>query len=356
MMKLVSLMMIVVMMIGVAPKAQAGVVDELLAKVMQKVTEITGEALEQIKTAIAKEFKDYSASGWYANYIAKLVGVGAISGYPDKTIKVNGTITRAEFLKILVASIYGTQIATDTHWASGYVKKAEAVGILSVNEINVGALNKPITRQEMAKMIILASEKSLSEAPATNLSEVETMIFDSNTIGSNYKTYVLSAYSKGIIEGYPDKTFGPLKTATRAEASTMMVKLLDSKERTVPGTAKWKTIEINGFVMPAANDKSIIDYTANPESYYSDGNAPVVAMYLDLWGKSSLIDQWTAVEQMLSSKFDVVTVKTAMDYIKLKTIDTYNLKAKELDANGMYIFIGSNEYNSMITIQIYLRK
>ena len=42
---------------------------------------------------------------------------------------------------------------------------------------------------------------------------------DADLIGEDFRHYVAEAYSKGIIAGYPDNTFRPAGTATRAEAA-----------------------------------------------------------------------------------------------------------------------------------------
>jgi len=52
-----------------------------------------------------------------------------------------------------------------------------------------------------------------------------------NNIPQTYRAYVEQAYMKGLIAGYLDGSFGGNKTGNRAEASTMLVRLLDKSAR-----------------------------------------------------------------------------------------------------------------------------
>lgn len=352
--RLLSLVIAGMLIISITPiSVQANEINDL-TKDITKVTDITGISLEQAKTTIAKDFKDFSATEWYADYIAKLVGIGGIMGYPDKTMRINGTITKAEFLKVLVASIYGEQADSGTHWAGGYIKKAETVGILSSGEVSGRALDTAITRQEMAKFITLAMEKGLNEARATNIEDIKRIITDKASIGYAYTEYVYNAYGKGIITGYPDKSFGPTKTATRAEASTMLVRMLDANERDIPGDIKWEVITVNGWVLPEENyehgtDDGIIYYEVR------EPGGTLIELVIRISAgtreKRSLIDQWAASEMALKSKLDVSTVKNVMDYVKTKTNSQTTFLADEnFDTSKYYVLVEDDGGNVYINV------
>ena len=61
-----------------------------------------------------------------------------------------------------------------------------------------------------------------------NLSSGEGKTFaDNNQIADWAKAAVAATSSKNIISGYPDNTFRPKANATRAEAVTVIVKILN---------------------------------------------------------------------------------------------------------------------------------
>ncbi|HEY3373696.1 MAG TPA: S-layer homology domain-containing protein [Candidatus Aquicultor sp.] len=106
-------------------------------------------------------FVDVLNNAWYTTYITELVSINVISGYNDGTFKPDEDITRAEF----------------------------------------------------AKMICLATGW---DAKATRMS------FRDVTQGHRACTYIESAKAHGVITGYPDRTFKPNNSATRAEVSKII--------------------------------------------------------------------------------------------------------------------------------------
>ncbi|WP_324825070.1 S-layer homology domain-containing protein [Sinanaerobacter sp. ZZT-01] len=185
-------------------------------------------------TAFAADakFKDTKVTDWYYPYMSKMVDKGAISGYPDKTFRPNKTMTNAEFITTIVAATVGKQDKTGQHWASGYFEAAKKNEMLIGDEMQQSDWNKPITRQKMAVVIARTTEKVLKEEPIANADKFKNEIKDYAGLCDYCKPYILQAYGKGIISGYPDGTFGGSKTATRAEVCSMLTRMLEPADRT----------------------------------------------------------------------------------------------------------------------------
>lgn len=179
-----------------------------------------------------KEFSDLSAAHWAKEYIDTLVAKGGIDGYPDGTFKPSGTITNAEFVKITVGMLYGEQAKSgDGNWASGYFDKALEEQLIS-EPMDKEKQAKPMTRQEMAMLMSRAAEKALKEDMSVKDKErLIKEIRDYDSLCKFCKDDVIKVYAAGIITGYPDGTFKPDGTATRAEASAMLVRLIDKSKR-----------------------------------------------------------------------------------------------------------------------------
>lgn len=170
-------------------------------------------------------FSDVPASYWAAGAINELSEMGCISGYPDGTFKPENKITRAEFAVVL-AKAYNLEIAagkvfddTAGHWAKDYIASAYAAGIVSGYDDSSFGPDDPITREQMAVLIVKAAGLS----PAAE----ESQFTDSAGISGWAKGAVAAAADNGIINGYPDNTFRPQGNATRAEAVTVIVKALN---------------------------------------------------------------------------------------------------------------------------------
>ena len=219
---------------------------------------------------ITTKFSDIKSNDWFIEHVTKLVAIDGIGGYPDGTFRPNNTITRSEFTTILLNAMgYKQKNATEGHWASNTIKKAEELKILDKNEFPQNTLDKAITRYEMAKLSSKALEV-LNEKPVTDREKYIDAISDYNSITNSYKDYVLQVYSKGIITGYPDRSFGGNRNLTRAEASVVVLRVLDTKERSTPKEAPEKpkkTQELSQKDIERLQSYPLNTYWyANPES------------------------------------------------------------------------------------------
>ncbi len=164
------------------------------------------------------------AGHWAKDNISELVVLGAINGYPDGNFKPNNKISRAEFASILVNAFKptasGGKIFTDTagHWAKDAIATAAAAGIVNGYDADTFGPNDPITREQMAAMIVSAAKLS----PATG----ELQFTDNGSISEWAKAAMATAVKNGIINGYPNNTVLPKGNATRAEAVTVIINAL----------------------------------------------------------------------------------------------------------------------------------
>ncbi|WP_161486054.1 5'-nucleotidase C-terminal domain-containing protein [Desulfotomaculum copahuensis] len=171
----------------------------------------------------AATLKDIS-NHWAENSIKKLLGMGAVSGYPDGSFKPDKPVSRAEFVTMLVKAFKlepkTGKVFTDTanHWAKNTIATAASYGIISgYDEKNFGP-DEPVTREQMAAMI----GKAAKLGPAAG----ELAFTDRAEISSWAKNSVITAVGQGIMHGYPDKTFKPKGKTTRAEAAAVIVNAL----------------------------------------------------------------------------------------------------------------------------------
>ncbi|MCG9967282.1 S-layer homology domain-containing protein [Pelotomaculum terephthalicicum JT] len=164
---------------------------------------------------------------WAESNIKKLVALGVISGYPDGTFMPDSTITRAEFSVVLTKAFKLTlqdgKVFGDTaeHWANKYIATAAANGIVSGYDDNTFGPDDPITREQMAAMIVKAAKLSLTAE------ESEMQFADSESISDWARDALAIAAESGIINGYSDNSIQPQGFATRAEAVTAILNALN---------------------------------------------------------------------------------------------------------------------------------
>lgn len=166
---------------------------------------------------------------WAHDCIITLIKHGIIKGYPDGTIRPDNYVTRAE-TAVLVGRALGIQedgemVYKDSipSWAREYVKATTTHNIFTGYPNNTFKPNRNITREEMTAVLMRAFHKTLED-------DTELGFIDANKIGDWALEHIKTGVEHKVIEGYPDKTFKPKNNITRAEAFTMICKLLGYHE------------------------------------------------------------------------------------------------------------------------------
>lgn len=164
------------------------------------------------------EFTD-TVNHWAKDYIKKMGVAGYVSGMGDGTFKPDATVTKGQFVKLIVAAMeLPVGSAGSAHWAKPYVDTAKAANIVSKNiALSSNAdYDTAITREEMASIVARAAEYKGLTADGTK------SFTDSAQIASWAAEDIKTASGLGIINGYDDGTFKPKGNATRAESATML--------------------------------------------------------------------------------------------------------------------------------------
>lgn len=150
-----------------------------------------------------------------------------LMGYPDGTVRPGGSITRAEattiFFRLLTEESRSQFWATENRysdvstgqWYNNAVSTMTRAGIVNGYPDGTFRPNAPITRAEMAKIIALFAklDKTADRFP--------------DAVGHWAEAYIRLAAGNGWIEGYPDGTFRPNQSITRAETVTMIDRVLE---------------------------------------------------------------------------------------------------------------------------------
>ena len=176
------------------------------------------------------------AGHWAKAEIEKLVALGIVNGYPDRTFRPDNNITRAEFTKILVKAMGLAEVHTGVTfsdvpaglWSHGYIGAAFKAGLVRGYEDGTFRPESKITRQEMAAMLVRAMGK---ENEAQVKAGAQLNFGDVVSIAAWANGYIAVAVEQGLVRGYPDGTVGPLRNTTRAETATMTVRFLDASQK-----------------------------------------------------------------------------------------------------------------------------
>ncbi|TXK82638.1 S-layer homology domain-containing protein [Paenibacillus sp. N3.4] len=193
-----------------------------------------------------------------------------IDGYPDGTFKPNQPITRSEAASIFVKAIAlpkqlnGLQKfndVSDNHWAADAIHQVQGAGLLSGYPDGSFKPDTPITRAELAAIIVRISK----------LNVVDTVQGFTDTQGHWAAGYIQAAKVAGLMSGYEDGSFRPDQQLTRAEAVKAINTLL---KRPTPNLDKAVWTDVT------KKDWFWLDVQAASESFsnsrYEDGSSSAV--------------------------------------------------------------------------------
>ena len=199
-----------------------------------------------------------------------------VQGYPDGTVRPSGSVTRAETAAILFrlmdassrslyyATAAGFRDVDSTKWYNTYVATLNNAGVITDSRDGYFRPDAAITRAELAAMLAQFAEQ---KSAAIYFSDVSSGYWAAKAIA-------LTA-DLGWINGYPDGTFGPDKTVTRAELMAMINRATGrapkSADALLTGMKTWKDNANTGAwyyldVQEATNSHS---YMVNLTEYWT---------------------------------------------------------------------------------------
>lgn len=191
------------------------------------------EENNQDNTSIPDEAGDYFtdiANSFARAYINTLASLGIINGYDDDTYRPENSITRAEYLKMVLRwvgvdydgvdtdSLSFSDVEQDT-WVARAVVKAWELGIIDTTN-TLFRPNDSITREESMKILLLAAGVELLEVDTTEFADVSGWSL----------VYIETAKSLGIVSGQEvsgNLLFRPLDSITRAEVAKIINNVID---------------------------------------------------------------------------------------------------------------------------------
>lgn len=184
---------------------------------------------------VVNAFVDLGSVPWAQEHIRSLYKRGIVRGKELGYFHPQDKVTRAEFVKMVVVAFslmkeepyckYND--VPEGHWSYKYVASAADIGIVNGYSAKEFGVDGYITRQDMIAILIrIVYNLSLYEQMENR--KITTADFtDIDTVSDYAKGGVVMLANSGIISGYEDGTFGPNNNVTRAEAATILARVLE---------------------------------------------------------------------------------------------------------------------------------
>ncbi|SHJ24483.1 Subtilase family protein [Desulfofundulus thermosubterraneus DSM 16057] len=176
--------------------------------------------------ALKKTFNDVGAH-WAQKDIELMAARGIIGGYEDGTFRPEKPVTRAELAALLVKLLGLSEMRPQaptfadvkpSAWYYGVVEAAAWAGLLAGDGRNFRP-DATLTRQEMAAVAVRLAGLTGSS---------QTVSFaDEREIAPWARQAVAVAYARGLMRGVDDRLFAPSSVVTRAQCATLLARLGD---------------------------------------------------------------------------------------------------------------------------------
>ncbi|MBE5040629.1 S-layer homology domain-containing protein [Ructibacterium gallinarum] len=201
------------------------------AVVSKENGEGTSENLLPLKEA---KFSDVTAQHWAYTAITELGKKGIIQGFEDGTFQPDATVSRAEFVKMLILALdmdvtdgeSPFEDVASEEWYAPYIISAAKQGLVYGVSQNQFEPDSSITREDMAVILYRAVQNTQIALPAIS----DTVFSD----GDEISTYALEAVKfmadAGIICGSENR-FYPKDSALRSETAQMLYRILQADGR-----------------------------------------------------------------------------------------------------------------------------
>lgn len=233
-------------------------------KLRKIITIMLTAAMLMTNTVFAAHFDDIR-DHWAEKTINELADRGIVDGLTDTEFNPDGEVTRAQYLKMIMEAT-GVQTAeyrpgecleaTANDWYAPYLQKALDCGLIpeamiagfkqtveyEVDDdgnatkskiIYSGAFNGnlPIARDEMAVLTQYFYQYSRTVITNKNqdISEAKDFL-DDDEIDDWAKNSVKLAVLNGFIEGMEDNKFNPKESTTRAQATTVIYRVIEKNK------------------------------------------------------------------------------------------------------------------------------
>lgn len=261
-----------------------------------------------------KELAKYTdtVAHWGRNYIARISALEIIAGYTDGRFGPNDKLLAGQYILMLIRTMgFKPEVPQGTPYYMPFVNIAIQEGILKKGEIS--DYTKPISRElsaTLARRVIGTYEKVPADYfvkgsdpyPCKGDKGFFDNVFvgyqklkmtDYTSITSSRLQDVIDCYRMGLLTG-SDNKFNPKGTLTRAEASVIIVKLIDKTMRAenIPSSDesfKWKNSVANNG-----------NYDNEAEGFYENKE------YTLYKGLFPMMEIWETAKAMYDNK-DLIT-------------------------------------------------
>ena len=237
-------------------------------KVAATKTSIKAVQKEVLPEGIYSDTKD----NWARDAIQAMTKAGYVSGYSDNTFRPSQIITREQaaimYGKVLQYNMNEQELADivtketsvtykdvpSDHWSNSAIKLVSAAGVMNGTTTTTFTPAKTMNREEFVASAANVVKKIKGDAPV----KFETVAFqDEANISKTYVDDIKYMAQRGYIASGETTDFNPKQSVTRAQAATILNRILNNASAPAPTKATAAKEDVQKNVTPAKSDKTV---------------------------------------------------------------------------------------------------
>ena len=174
-------------------------------------------------------FVDVAPNAWYKDAVQYAYDQGLMTGVSDTEFAPEATTTRAMIVSILarLENVTTAEAAgfadVDDEWYATAVNWAANVGVVNGYEDNTFKPNDPITREQLAA--ILMNYAACIGEDVSNRADLSAYTDQPSTWATDTMSW---AVAEGLISGVTNDQLQPQSSATRAQVAAILQRLLEA--------------------------------------------------------------------------------------------------------------------------------
>lgn len=182
--------------------------------------------------ALVTSFSDVKRTAWYYNDVTECAKLGIVAGFENGTFRPDEKVTGVQFVTMMTRTFYNDKVeaaqkskpaGSPWYWAN--TKVGEDVFMTTSMTITEKAMN----RYDMANVAknVINKANGGAQRPSLELqNSVVSQVKDWNNVPTNRTVAIKTCYATGIIMGIADGKFHGEESMTRAQACTVIMRML----------------------------------------------------------------------------------------------------------------------------------
>lgn len=201
----------------------------------------TDDAFVDENLALVTKFKDVKTTAWYYNDVTECAKLGIVAGFEDGTFRPEDKVTDVQWVTMITRTFYNSDVETaakskpaGSPWYWANTKVASDQYLTNGMTIDGSAMNR-YDMANVAKNVINTINRGANKPSTTAMNKVPDQVKDWSSVPKNRTMAIKMCYATGVIAGMSDGKFHGEQNMTRAQACTVIMRMLKLINKYNPG-------------------------------------------------------------------------------------------------------------------------